>query len=69
MSEAAIFIAALDMPNEAERAAFLAEACAGDLRLRRRVEALLRAHAEPDDLLDPTDARDLLPRSTEPGKE
>ncbi len=53
MTEATIFIAALDKPTEAERAAFLAEACAGDERLRRRVEALLRAHAEPDDILDP----------------
>src|SRR5271156_5593329 len=52
MTEATIFIAALDKPIEAERTAFLAEACAGDERLRRRVEALLRAHAEPDDILD-----------------
>ena len=57
MTEATIFIAALDKPTEAERAAFLAEACAGDERLRRRVEALLRAHSEPDDLLDPTTGR------------
>jgi serine/threonine protein kinase len=57
MTEATIFIAALEKPTEAERAAFLAEACAGDERLRRRVEALLRAHAEPDDLLDPTTDR------------
>src|SRR4029453_7951077 len=34
-----------------ERAAFLAEACAGDLDLRRRVDALLRAHDGPN-LLD-----------------
>ncbi len=57
MTEATIFIAALDKPTEAERTAFLAEACAGDERLRRRVEALLRAHAEPDDILDPTSDR------------
>ena len=54
MNEATIFIAALEQPSEADRAAFLAEACAGDERLRRRVEALLRAHGEPDDILDPT---------------
>jgi serine/threonine protein kinase/tetratricopeptide (TPR) repeat protein len=54
MSEATIFTAALEKPTEAERAAFLTEACAGDGRLRRRIEALLRAHAEPDDVLDPT---------------
>ena len=57
MTEATIFIAALEKPTEAERAAFLAEACAGDERMRRRVEALLRAHAEPDDILDPTSDR------------
>jgi eukaryotic-like serine/threonine-protein kinase len=57
MTEATIFIAALDKPTESERAAFLADACAGDLRLRRRVEALLRAHAEPDNILDPTSDR------------
>ena len=54
MTEATIFITALEKPTEAERAAFLADACAGDPGLRRRVEALLRAHAEPDDILDPT---------------
>ncbi len=64
MSEATIFIAALDKPTESERAAFLAEACAGDLRLLRRVEALLRAHAEPDDLLDPMTDRAETPRGT-----
>ncbi len=64
MSEAAIFIAALDKPTEAERAAFLLDACAGDERLRRRVEALLRAHAEPDDLLDATTDRPEAPGAT-----
>jgi WD40 repeat protein/serine/threonine protein kinase len=54
MTEATIFAAALAKPTDEERAAYLAEACAGDDRLRRRVEALLRAHAEPDDLLDPS---------------
>ena len=57
MTEETIFISALEKPTEAERAAFLADACAGDERLRRRVEALLRAHAESDDVLDPTGDR------------
>ena len=57
MTEATIFIAALEKATEAERAAFLADVCAGDERLRRRVEALLRAHAEPDDILDATGDR------------
>ncbi len=60
MTESSIFMAALDKPTGAQRTAFLAEACAGDERLRRRVEGLLRAHAEPDDILDPaTDRRDV----------
>ncbi len=39
----AIFDAALELPPE-QRAAYLEEACSGDDPLRRRVEALLRAH-------------------------
>jgi serine/threonine protein kinase/tetratricopeptide (TPR) repeat protein len=53
MNEATIFAAALDKATDEERAAYVAEVCRGDDRLRRRVEALLRAHAEPDDVLDP----------------
>jgi eukaryotic-like serine/threonine-protein kinase len=52
MNEASIFAAALDKPKAEEQAAYLTQACAGDARLRRRVEALLRAHAEPDEILD-----------------
>jgi eukaryotic-like serine/threonine-protein kinase len=66
MTEATIFIAALEKPTEAERAAFLADACGGDERLRRRVEALLRAHAEPDDVLDPTSDRPATTGATNP---
>src|SRR6266568_297475 len=46
-----IFLAAVERPAD-ERAAFLDAACAGDTELRRRVEALLRAHDEPGSLLD-----------------
>jgi serine/threonine protein kinase/tetratricopeptide (TPR) repeat protein len=53
MSEATIFAAALEKATDEERAAYVAEACGGDDKLRRRVEALLRAHAEADDVLDP----------------
>lgn len=66
MTEETIFITALEKPTEAERAAFLADACAGDERLRRRVEALLRAHAESDDVLDPTGDRPELAGAREP---
>src|SRR5437763_971797 len=52
MSEASIFAGALEINGTEERAAYLAEACAGDEGLRRRVDALLRAHAEPDTRFD-----------------
>src|SRR4051812_18337921 len=52
MSERDIFTAARQMPDPAERAAFIAGACAGDAALRSRLEALLRAYDRPDSLLD-----------------
>ncbi len=51
-----IFLAALERPP-AERTAFLNQATADDDDLRRRVESLLKAHAEPDSLLDAPAAR------------
>ena len=48
----ALFLPALDRSTPAERSAFLAEACAGDMALRQRVEALLQAHSQADQLLD-----------------
>src|SRR5262245_56757556 len=47
-----IFLAALEHGTPADRAAYLGAACAGDAELRRRVEAMLRAHDRPDALLD-----------------
>jgi eukaryotic-like serine/threonine-protein kinase len=41
MNEESLFAAALDKATAPERQAFLDEACAGDLELRRRVERLL----------------------------
>ena len=52
MSEESIFVAALEKATPVERAAYLEGACAGDPELRRRVEALLRAHEQSGDLLD-----------------
>src|SRR5262245_33440648 len=46
-----VFLAALEKQSAAERAAFLDEACAGDLPLRHRVEALLAAHDAPGEFL------------------
>jgi len=48
--EAALFAAVIEKPL-AERAAFLDGACHGDPALRQRLEALLTAHAAPDELL------------------
>jgi WD40 repeat protein/tRNA A-37 threonylcarbamoyl transferase component Bud32 len=51
-TEKALFLSALEKSSPAEQAAFLDRACAGDAALRRRVEALLRAAHEPDEMLD-----------------
>ena len=56
MNEASIFAAALEKTTAEQRAAYVAEACGGDENYRR-VEILLRAEAEPDDLLDPSSAK------------
>jgi serine/threonine protein kinase/WD40 repeat protein len=52
MNEETIFEAAIQKPNPAERAAYLEGACGGDPELRRRVEALVRAHQQSRGLLD-----------------
>jgi eukaryotic-like serine/threonine-protein kinase len=52
MSEETSFVAALEKATPAERAAYIEAACAGDPDLRRRAEALLRAHEQSGDLLD-----------------
>jgi serine/threonine protein kinase len=53
MSEETIFVAALEKSTPSERAAYLESACGGDAEFRRRVEALLKAHEQSGDLLDP----------------
>jgi len=52
MKQEDVFLAALDLPDAAERRAYLDEACAGDLDSRRRVEELLAAHFKPGAFLD-----------------
>jgi formylglycine-generating enzyme required for sulfatase activity/serine/threonine protein kinase len=44
MTEQTIFLAALDIADPAERAAYVDAACAGNTQLRRQVRALLAAH-------------------------
>ncbi len=53
MREESIFVGALDLVTPAERSAYLDLACAGEPALRRRVEALLLAHEQSGDMLDP----------------
>ena len=43
-----LFLAASDLADPAERAAFLDRECAGDAELRARVEALLRVSRIPN---------------------
>jgi WD40 repeat protein/tRNA A-37 threonylcarbamoyl transferase component Bud32 len=52
MDEEALFAAALDLPGVAQRRAFLDEACAGNARLRQRVEQLLAADERARGILD-----------------
>lgn len=52
MTEQDIFLAALEIENPAQRADYLARACAGDSALRRQVEGLLAAHARSGPFLD-----------------
>jgi WD40 repeat protein/serine/threonine protein kinase len=49
--EVAVFAAALELPAE-KRDAYLDQACAGDVALRRRVEALLRVHDDAGDFFE-----------------
>src|SRR5438132_3846621 len=44
MTERDIFLAVLDLPDPAARAAYLDAACGGDANRRARVEALIRSH-------------------------
>src|SRR5262245_14095196 len=52
MNERSLFAAALELPTETARQAFLEEACRGDARLRRRVEQLLVADRHARGVLD-----------------
>ena len=47
-----IFLAAFDIADPAERAAFIDRSCGGDAALRQRVDDLLRAYGQPDGPLD-----------------
>ena len=67
MSERDIFTAARVLTDPAARSAYLDGACGGDPALRSRVEALLRAHDQPNSLLDhpAVPARNPAPEATQ----
>jgi eukaryotic-like serine/threonine-protein kinase len=52
MNEESLFAAALEKPSPAERQAFLAQACGGDVALRERVERLLAADERRGGILE-----------------
>ena len=52
VTEEQVFLAALELDDEAARAAYLDKTCGGDPALRRQVEALLAAHFKSGEFLD-----------------
>jgi hypothetical protein len=64
MNERTLFLEALDRP-QAERAAFLETACAGNEELRAKVEALIGAHEKSGRFLDPERTLDTPDHNTE----
>ena len=52
MQERTIFLTALEFKTPEARAAFLDEQCAQDAALRRRIEALLKAHEQQGGVVD-----------------
>ena len=51
MNEQDIFLSALQLESNEERQAFIKERCGSDVELRKRLEALLQAHAETGNFL------------------
>jgi eukaryotic-like serine/threonine-protein kinase len=64
MTEETLFEAALEKETLAERAAFLDEACSGDVAVRQRVDALLRSHEHAGFLKTPAVQRAEKEKST-----
>jgi len=67
--EEALFRAAVELPSAATRRAFLDQACAGDLALLQRLEALLAAHEEPDEMASEPAAVAATIKLNSPGAE
>jgi hypothetical protein len=60
MTEATIFVHALEKKTPEERAAYLDEACASDAALRQRVEVLLRSHEQAGSFLEKPAVEDAI---------
>src|SRR5207248_6799423 len=52
MTERTIFLAALDIDDPSERAAYVDRACGADAGLRGQVENLLKAHGQSGEFMD-----------------
>jgi serine/threonine protein kinase len=63
MSEQSIFLAALDLSDPAERAAYVAATCGDNAVLRNEIAALLAAHERPGPFLD----EPAVAQMTDPG--
>ena len=59
MTEEQVFLAALDLPNGADRAAYLDEVCGQNSEHRRQVEELLAAHERSGQFLDEAAAEQM----------
>ena len=68
MNERELFIAALDMDDEDDRAAFLSEACGADADLRHRVGRLLKQNGRRDSFLLNRSAEDATAESPVAGR-
>src|SRR5262245_50151355 len=66
MSERTIFLAALEKDDQAQRQAYLDEACAGDPALRERVESLLRSHDKAGSFLNLPALEQVAPGAAAP---
>lgn len=62
-----LFVAALDLPDDAARRAWLDRECGDDPEFRRRLDALLAAHDEPISALERPLAVEMATRSFVPG--
>src|SRR6516164_10824079 len=68
MSERDLFIAALKIPEPAERSAWLDRECGGDAALRKRIDVLLQAFDKAGSLLE-NPVVDIGPTVDQPTRE